>query len=224
MVFDVLGTCCLRRYSFAKAGKGIASPYPDCSKLNPPTSPAMAVPPRLPTGVPGATNRAGDGWGVNFHANEASGKTSELDMVAAAFRIVRLDMSWGSVENKAGGCGVYNFSAYDEADAAWRARSVQPLYVLDCECGCRGAEKTRCATVARAREREREGSLCHRRARERGRRLAIAAPPSPAGYRFVDCHLRAADGFARYTALGYRRLLSRRFVTRYSQPASKSHD
>ena len=71
----------------------------------------MPYPPRLAGTV--GPSRAGDGWGVSFHANEWSGRDSEYDQVAAAFRVVRLDMSWGSVE-AAGTCGHYNFSAYGE--------------------------------------------------------------------------------------------------------------
>ena len=59
-----------------------------------------------------------------------SGRTSEYDMVAAAYRVVRLDMSWGSVEAPPA-CGSYNFTAYDAAAAAWIARGVTPFYVLD---------------------------------------------------------------------------------------------
>ena len=88
-------------------------------------------------------------WGVNFHANEWSGNASEYDLVASAFRVVRLDMSWGSVENRAQGCGTYDFSAYDAADAAWRSRGVQPLYVLDYWSDCyddgKGCSSDACA-------------------------------------------------------------------------------
>ena len=108
----------------------------------------MAKPPRLPTGVPGATGRAGDGWGVNFHANEWSGKTAEYDMVASAFRVVRLDLTWGSVESKARGCGTYDFSSYDAADAAWRARGVQVLYVMDYWSDCYAQNNNGCADMA----------------------------------------------------------------------------
>jgi len=76
----------------------------------------MPFPPRIAGGSKGPS-RAGDGWGVSFHANEWSGRESEYDQVAAAFRVVRLDMSWGSVE-AAGACGQYNFSAYGERHRA----------------------------------------------------------------------------------------------------------
>jgi hypothetical protein len=134
-------------YSYARTSQPLLSPYNDCTKVNPPTSSYMANPPRLPTGVPKASGRAGDGWGINFHQNEWSGKDSEYDMVASAFRIVRLDLTWQTVENKANGCGIYNFSAYDAADAAFRARGVQPLYILDYWSDCYTQYKNGCADM-----------------------------------------------------------------------------
>ena len=138
------------QYSYAKATcKDCPSPFPDCAAIGMPlVAGAIAQPPRLPTGVPGATGRAGDGWGVNFHANEFSGKDAEYDMVARAFRVARLDIGWGSVENKAAGCGKYDFSAYDAMDAALRARGVQPMYVLDYWSDCYTASGQGCADMA----------------------------------------------------------------------------
>lgn len=110
--------------SYGKAS--VPNPYPSCATFAPPTPATMPYPPR----VGGGLNRAGDAWGVAFHANEWSGHDAELDMVAAAFKIVRLDMSWGSVEQQ-GACGTYNFSQYDSAVALWTARGVQPMFILD---------------------------------------------------------------------------------------------
>ncbi len=122
-----LSNCTTQECNWVTWGKpGTVNPFPDCSVMAPPIPfPATGVLPAFAR--PGA--RVGDGWGINFHFNEYSGKSEELDLVAPAFRVARLDMSWKSVEPE-GACGTYNFSSYDAQAAAFLSRGVTPFFLL----------------------------------------------------------------------------------------------
>ena len=73
-------------------------------------------------------SRVGDSWGVNIHWTEET-EPGEAAMLATAFKIARMDMSWQAVE-KAGACGTYDFTAYDSLLATMRANGVRPYWIL----------------------------------------------------------------------------------------------
>lgn len=80
--------------------------------------------------------RAGDAWGTNIHwTNPQPGEAAQL---AAAFRVVRMDVDWAGIE-KSGACGSYDFSAYDSLVATLEAQSppVRLYAIIDyCKNAC----------------------------------------------------------------------------------------
>jgi len=77
--------------------------------------------PSLPT--PGSL----DGLGVNIHFTKP--EPGELEMIkAAGFHWVRQDITWASVERKA---GEYDFSAYDGLAAALEKNGLKAYFILD---------------------------------------------------------------------------------------------
>jgi hypothetical protein len=75
--------------------------------------------------------RIGDGFGTNIHWTTAA--PGETAMLATAFRVVRMDLMWGSVESR---CGQYNFTAYDTLLAAMEAHGLRPYWILDYSNSC----------------------------------------------------------------------------------------
>lgn len=85
---------------------------------------AQSAPP-VARGLPSAT--VPDGLGVNIHFAGAPAK--RLDLIRnAGFRVVRMDLTWSSVERKK---GIYDFTAYDELTRGLEERGIRPLYILD---------------------------------------------------------------------------------------------
>lgn len=74
-----------------------------------------------------ALARVGDGWGTNIHwtAENAEG---EAAMLSQAYRVARMDFTWGSIERAR---GVYNFSAYDRLLTIMELHGVRPYWILD---------------------------------------------------------------------------------------------
>ena len=66
------------------------------------------------------------GAGINIHFTEA--RPGEMEMLAAAFRVARMDFSWGATEREK---GVYDFSAYDRLLQSCDANKVRALFILD---------------------------------------------------------------------------------------------
>lgn len=67
-----------------------------------------------------------DGLGVNIHFTDP--RPGEMEMLAAAFRWVRMDLIWEATEREK---GVYDFSAYDRLAAALDRHGVRALFILD---------------------------------------------------------------------------------------------
>ena len=72
-------------------------------------------------------SRVGDGWGTNIHWTSEN-SAGEAAMLAKAFRIARMDFSWGAIERAR---GVYDFSAYSSLLATMELHSVRPYWILD---------------------------------------------------------------------------------------------
>lgn len=72
--------------------------------------------------------RVGDAWGTNIHWTAPPGGEAEAAMLAQAFRLARMDFSWGAIERQK---GVYDFAAYDALLAVMRAHGVRPYWILD---------------------------------------------------------------------------------------------
>jgi polysaccharide biosynthesis protein PslG len=73
------------------------------------------------------SSRLGDQWGTNIHWT-AETVQGEAAMLSRAFKVARMDFSWGSIESK---CGLYNFSAYDTLLAQMKAVGVRPYWIVD---------------------------------------------------------------------------------------------
>jgi hypothetical protein len=71
--------------------------------------------------------RVGDGWGTNIHwvKENADG---EAAMIAAAYKIARMDFGWASIEKSEGN---YNFEAYDGLLSTMEAHDIRPYWILD---------------------------------------------------------------------------------------------
>jgi len=76
----------------------------------------------------GPTPRVGDAFGTNIHWTSAA--PGEAAMLAAAYKVARMDLNWASVE-RAGACGAYDFSAYDALLAEMEAVGVRLYLILD---------------------------------------------------------------------------------------------
>ena len=72
-------------------------------------------------------SRVGDGWGTNIHFTSENA-VGELAMLSSAFKVARMDFTWGSVERVA---GVYDFSAYDHLLSLMQQHAVRPYWILD---------------------------------------------------------------------------------------------
>ena len=72
------------------------------------------------TAATATAQRAGDAWGTNIHWTHP--QPGEAAQLAAAFRVVRMDVGWDGIE-RAGACGTYDFSAYDDLVATLTAQS-----------------------------------------------------------------------------------------------------
>jgi len=67
------------------------------------------------------------GVGVNIHFTR--GHERDLDLIAAAnFKFIRMDFSWGAIEQKK---GIYDWSAYDELTANLDRHGLRAYYILD---------------------------------------------------------------------------------------------
>src|SRR5687767_13147795 len=84
---------------------------PGLAQKQHPSLPALTVP---------------QGAGVNIHFTDA--KAGEMKMLSSAFRIVRMDFFWGSIEKEK---GVYDFSAYDRLMKSLDEHKVRALFILD---------------------------------------------------------------------------------------------
>lgn len=73
--------------------------------------------------------RIGNTWGTNIHWTSAL--PGEAAMMATAYRVARMDLTWQSVEKT---CGKYDFSAYDGLVAELSAVGVTPYLILDYRC------------------------------------------------------------------------------------------
>ncbi|CUE71464.1 cellulase-like protein, putative, partial [Bodo saltans] len=71
--------------------------------------------------------RLGDQWGTNIHWTSET-VTGEAAMLSRAFKVARMDFSWGRIEST---CGSYNFSAYDTLLAQMNSVGVRPYWIVD---------------------------------------------------------------------------------------------
>ena len=69
-----------------------------------------------------------DGWGTNIHWTSPPGGAAEVAMLAKAFRVARMDLTWAAVEKHP---GVYDFAAYDGLMATLQTHGVRPYLILD---------------------------------------------------------------------------------------------
>ena len=81
--------------------------------------------------------RIGDGWGTNIHWTNAA--PGEAALLSKAFKLARMDFAWQSIE-KAGACGVYDFSAYRSLLATMKAEGVRPYWILGYSNSCYAAD------------------------------------------------------------------------------------
>ena len=69
-------------------------------------------------------------------------------MLAKAYRVVRMDFAWNSIE-VAGACGTYNFSQYDNLLAEMQSASLRPYWILDYQdSACYPSPGSSCSTPA----------------------------------------------------------------------------
>ncbi len=66
------------------------------------------------------------GWGVNIHFTDE--QPGEIAKIGGAFRWVRMDFAWSSIEREK---GKYDFSAYDRLVSSLKQRGVRPYFILD---------------------------------------------------------------------------------------------
>ena len=93
-----------------------------------------------------AAPRVGDAFGTNIHWTR--GAPGEAAMLAAAYKVARMDLDWASIE-VAGSCGSYDFAAYDELLAAMEAVGVRPYWILDYNNNaCYPSPASSCETLA----------------------------------------------------------------------------
>lgn len=78
-----------------------------------------------------AMARVGDGWGVNIHWTE--GSQNQIQLVSGAYRVARMDFSWGGTEKS---CGSYDFSAYDRLLNSLSPVGVKNYWILDYANNC----------------------------------------------------------------------------------------
>ncbi len=71
--------------------------------------------------------RVGDSFGTNIHWTQENAP-GEAAMLSAAYRIARMDFSWGRIQTSP---GVYDFSAYDQLLATMQQHGVRPYWILD---------------------------------------------------------------------------------------------
>ena len=71
--------------------------------------------------------RVGDGWGTNIHWTKET-RPGEAKMLSEAFRVVRMDFKWSTVEKN---CGKYNFSKYDNLLTTMQTYNLRPYWILD---------------------------------------------------------------------------------------------
>src|SRR5215213_8105197 len=87
-----------------------------CILLLPLNTAAQIVSPEVPKGL-----------GVNIHFT--SPKPDEMEQLAAAgFKFVRMDFTWGLIEQKK---GEYDFSPYDKLMAALKPHGIRAIFILD---------------------------------------------------------------------------------------------
>lgn len=79
-----------------------------------------------------AAARIGDKWGVNVHETSENAP-GEFAMLATAFRVARMDFSWGRIEAV---CGQYDFSAYDAFLTSLDAVGVRAYLIIDYSNAC----------------------------------------------------------------------------------------
>ena len=72
-------------------------------------------------------SRVGDGWGTNIHWTHEP-VPGEAAQLARAFRTVRMDFSWGSIEKT---CGEFDFSDYDALLDTMTEHGLRPYWILD---------------------------------------------------------------------------------------------
>ncbi|EDQ90724.1 uncharacterized protein MONBRDRAFT_24383 [Monosiga brevicollis MX1] len=66
-------------------------------------------------------------WGANIHFS-GGGLPGEVEQIARAIKIVRMDFGWGSTERTK---GVYDFSAFDELLGNMSSQGVRNYWILD---------------------------------------------------------------------------------------------
>ena len=94
-----------------------------------------------------ASARIGDAFGSNIHFTTES-VPGEVALLSTAFRVARMDFTWGRVEAT---CGVFDFSPYDALLAELELHGVRPYWILDYTNSCYpspGAPGNSCSSLA----------------------------------------------------------------------------